>query len=141
MLREITRLGGIINERFEPDDRRIDTPLGKRLIPSPVQALLSVEWPEEQLQPHRGGAAFVVHDEDDDYEITFPQLVNGDPIAQDRACLVIAVNESTQRLWVIDLDDEHPDDPWVYEIDHDLYDVGFFNPTRLSQMLATLQTA
>ncbi|MEO3822897.1 hypothetical protein [Actinomadura sp. B10D3] len=132
VLQEIARLGGAISENFEPEDWREDTPLGERLIPSPIQAILSVEWPEEH----------VLVTEEDEYEVTFPQLVDGDPVAEDRAFFIIAFNETTQYYWVIDLDDERPDDPWVHEIDHDLYgdDRRFKNPERLSRMLATLTT-
>ncbi|MFA1546159.1 hypothetical protein [Actinomadura chokoriensis] len=135
VFREIARLRGAVSEHFEPSDWRVDTPLGERVVPSPLQAVLSVEWPAGQL---------LVTDEDgDEYEVTFPRLVNGDPVAEDRAFFIIAFNEATQYYWVIDLDDERPDDPWVHEIDHDLYgdDRRFQNPKRLSRMLAALAAA
>src|SRR5437016_230366 len=45
VLREVARLGGVIDERFEPTDWREETPVGERLVPAPVQAVLSVKWP------------------------------------------------------------------------------------------------
>ncbi|MFG2586130.1 hypothetical protein [Streptomyces malaysiensis] len=130
MLWEIARLGGVIDAHFEPDDWRVDTPLGERRIPTPVQAVLSVEWPE--------GHVLMTDEDGDSYQVTFPQLVDGDAIAEDRAFFIIAFNESTQYYWVIDLDDKQPDDPLVHEIDHDPTDDDdrFENPTRLSRMLA-----
>ncbi|MDL4770792.1 MULTISPECIES: hypothetical protein [Thermomonosporaceae] len=139
VLREVARLGGMIDEDFEPDDRRVPTPLGDRPVPSPIQALLSVVWPEGRVRPPRRGARFVTYEDGDAYEVTFPQLVDGDPVAPDRACFIIAFNESTQYHWVIDLDDAHPDDPWVHQVDHDFHDAEFDGPERLSQMLAALQ--
>jgi len=132
----MARLGGSIDERFEPKDWREDTPVGSRRIPPAVQAVLSVSWPEGHS---------LVTEEDVEYdeepeEVTFPQLAHGDPIADDRAFFIIAFNESTQHHWVIDLDDEHPDDPMVHVIDHDRYGghERFRNPRRLSHMLGTL---
>lgn len=134
VLREVARLGGVTSERFEPIDWREETPVGERLVPAPVQEVLSVEWP--------AGHTLVTEETeyDDEYEVTFPQLVHGDPIADDRACFTIAFNEDTQNYWVIDLDDERPDDPMVYVIDHDVPDDEdlFDDPQRLSQMLAGL---
>jgi ankyrin repeat protein len=141
VLREVARLGGVIDEQFEPADWREDTPVGERLIPAPVQAVLSVKWP--------AGHTLITGEDEDGYEdgdrVTFPQLVDGDPIAEDRACFVIAFNESTQFFWVIDLDDERPDDPMVDEIDHDVApdekEYLFNDPQRLSRMLAGLVVA
>ncbi|MGW0659534.1 hypothetical protein [Streptodolium elevatio] len=133
VLREIERLGGVVDRQFAPDDRNVDTPVGPRRIPSAVQAVLSVAWPEHH----------VLLTDEDDYEVTFPRLVDGDPIADDRAFFVIAYNESTQYYWVIDLDDERPDDPWVHVIDHDLHggDERFRHAERLSRRLADLVAA
>jgi ankyrin repeat protein len=133
VLREVARLGGVIDERFERTDWREETPVGERLVPAPVQAVLSVEWP----------AGHVLVTDEDEYEVAFPQLVDGDLIAADRACFVIAFNEDTQYHWVIDLDDERPDDPMVHVIDHDVPDDEdiFDDPQRLSRMLAGLAVA
>src|SRR5689334_21463985 len=108
--REIDRLGGAIDEPFQPRDWREDTPVGERAVPPAVQAVLSVTWPP----------GHVLVTEEDGYGVTFPQLSSGDPVAEDRACLVIAFNESTQYQWIVDLDDPHPEDPAVYEVDLDL---------------------
>jgi ankyrin repeat protein len=130
VLREIERLGGTVDDAFEPVDWRVETPVGERPVPPAVQAVLSVRWPSGHL---------LVTGEDE-YEVTFPQLVNGDPIAEDRACFEIAFNEDTQYYWVIDLDDERPDDPMVHVIDHDVPDDEdlFDHAERLSAMLAGL---
>lgn len=133
VLREIARLGGVIDEHFEADGERVDTPVGERVIPPAIEALLSVTWPPGQ----------VLVTSEDQYRVTFPQCADGDPLADDRPFFEIAFNESTQYIWFIDLDDEHPDDPWVYVIDHDLSDAddGLASPERMSRMLADLECA
>lgn len=132
VLRQFARLGGSVDADFEPEDWHEETPLGPRPVPPALQAILAVRWPD----------GHVLRTDEDDCRMTFPQLVDGDPIAEDRALLVIAFNESTQYYWVVDLDDEHPDDPMVYEIDHGDVDEGDFDhPERLSALLTTLAAA
>ncbi|MES9542875.1 hypothetical protein [Actinomadura sp. NPDC000600] len=59
-------------------------------IPVPIQAILWVEWP--------AGQVLVTEEDGDEYEVTFPHLVGGAPVAEDRAFFVIAFEEAAQVL-------------------------------------------
>lgn len=129
VLREFVRLGGSVDADFEPEVWIEDTPLGPRPVPPALQAILAVRWPD----------GHVLRTEEDGYLMTFPQLVDTDPMLEDRALFVIAFSQTTQYYWVVDLDDERPDDPMVHDIDHGDADEGDFDqPQRLSALLATL---
>lgn len=131
VLHQLTRLRGRLPDDFAPrDDWTTDTPRGERRLPDPIQALLSIIWPE----------AHVLLDEDGIGTIDFPMMVEADeedgPFG--RAWLFIAYL-SSQFSWIVDLD-AVDDDPPIHVIDHDECDEEHFGqPTPLSRMLAELQ--
>jgi ankyrin repeat protein len=128
VLRQIERLGGTIPGTVEAGVHWTDAP---RPLPPEIETLMAITWPPRTL---------LVTAEYGD-RVSFPQGVGGgDPFGVDRPCFVIGFNESTQRYWVVDLDDPRPGDPSVYRIDHDGSDAAdaFGYPRRLSRMLAEL---
>lgn len=113
VLRHIARLGGRIPDDFAKPDRTEPTPVGERPVPLPVQALLSIEWPD--------GHVLHTAREDEEFEwlATFPVFADGDELFEEpRAWLPVAYDES-QAYWVVDLDDADVDDPLLYRADHD----------------------
>lgn len=128
VLRQIERLGGTIPGTIEAGVHWTDA---SRPLPPETETLMAITWPPRTL---------LVTAEDGD-RVSFPQGAGGgDPFGVDRPCFVIGFNESTQRYWVVDLDDPRPGDPNVYRIDHDGSDAAdaLGHPRRLSRMLAEL---
>jgi ankyrin repeat protein len=128
VLRQIERLGGTVPVTVEAGVHWTDAP---RPLPPSIETLMAITWPPRTL---------LVTAEYGE-RVSFPQGVSGgDPFRVDRPCFVIGFNESTQRYWVVDLDDPRPGDPSVYRIDHDGSDAAdaFADPRRLSRMLEEL---
>src|SRR5689334_3109489 len=105
VVRELKRLKAKLPGALVPRAMTAVTPAGEYPVPAPLQALLSVTWPD--------GTSLVD-------QFTSPIEFWGSPgdveaglLPEDRAWVALALTQN-QFFWVVDLADARPDDPLVY---------------------------
>lgn len=121
LTREIENAGGCLPDRFAPRPWTVATPAGSRPVPTAVQALFAVEWPEGHRLAWKFGTRPA---------LTFAGCeVGAEVIAEDRprAWFAIAGDESGARL-LVDLDEEAGGNPRIYRIDSEGEPAPWGNP-------------
>ncbi|MFI7272923.1 ankyrin repeat domain-containing protein [Streptomyces sp. NPDC049879] len=132
VLRELERLRGTVPDDFAPRDGwTVTTPIGERLLPADIQALLSTDWPDAHVLLDEDGIGTI--------EYPMPLEIEEEDGPRGRAWLFIAMT-STQFYWLVDLDEAGTGDPPVRVIDHDWdEEEGIPDPDPLSRMLGELE--
>jgi hypothetical protein len=128
--RQLRRLRAVAAPTTLPvDGREESTPAGRHPVPLAIAEFRTFSWP----------TGYTVCPAESDYPAV---LVHADvepgTFRQDRAWTGILYEESSQCFWILDLADEHPEDPRIYRTDMcepgcDLYGIP------LSERLAELR--
>jgi len=106
--RELRRLNG--RAAYDPatDSRTVRTPTGVHRIPPAIQELLTVTWPTGySIRTDFGWRVRLVQ-----------APIEVGLFLELRAWFGIAADDG-RHIWIIDLADEHPEDPMVYRVDHE----------------------
>lgn len=110
------------------EDLRVVTPAGPRAVPPAVRELMAYDWPD-------GWSGRL---EEPEWAVRWCRIdIESGALREARAWFGVALVEEGQYYWVVDLDDDHLDDPQVYRVDHDDWDHVPYGD-RLSDHLADL---
>jgi hypothetical protein len=107
VLLELRRLKSLAAGR--PDGHHsVSTPVGAHAVPPAIQELMTISWPAGQS----------ARTKDFGWRVRFAYApIEAGLVPEARAWLGIAEDDG-QYTWIVDLADEHSENPTVYRVDH-----------------------